>query len=123
MESKIINMVERIRDSEDRKLQALFASAPIEDDGFSRRVMARVRRQILVQRFALPVAFVVGAAIAAKPVSQLIQALYALLKFIPQTLASNIGASPLAQVPQLSTIVLGGTLLMAVLMFGKLTRR
>jgi len=116
-------MVERISDSEDRKLQALFASTPIADDGFSRRVMARIRRQILVQRFSLPVAFMVGAAIAAKPVSQLIQALYGLLQFIPQTLASNIGASPLAQVPQLSTIVMGGTLLLFVLLIGRLTQR
>jgi len=126
LESKIINMAERLKDREDLRLEALFASAAIADDGFSRRVMARVRRQIWVRRLTLPVAFIIGASIAAKPLLQLVQAVSSLLEFIPQTVANNVGASlgasPIAQVPHLQAIVLGATLLLAVLMFGKLTR-
>jgi hypothetical protein len=116
-------MAERLKDNVDRKLEALFESAPVADDGFSRRVMSRVRRQIWVRRLSLPIAFVIGAAIAARPLSQLVQALSGLLEFIPQTVASNFNALPLAQVPQLPVIVLGSALLLAVLMFGKLADR
>jgi hypothetical protein len=119
-------MAERLKDREDLRLEALFASAPIEDNGFSRRVMTRVRRQIWLRRLTLPIAFAVGASIAAKPLLQLVQAVSGLLEFIPQTVANNVsaslGASPIAQVPQLQAIVLGGVLLLAVLMFSKLTR-
>jgi hypothetical protein len=116
-------MAERLKDSVDRKLEALFESAPVADDGFSRRVMLRVRRQIWVRRLSLPIAFAIGAAISARPLSQLVQALSGLLEFIPQTVASNFNALPFAQVPQLPVIVLGSALLLAVLMFGKLADR
>ncbi len=101
----------------------MFQSAPIADDGFSRRVMTRIRRQIWVQRLTLPVAFVVGAAIAARPLMQLIEAVSGLLKFIPQTVAGNVGTLPIAGLPQLPAIVLGSTLLLAALMFGKLAQK
>jgi hypothetical protein len=65
-------MVERTQDAEDRLLSSMFQSAPIIDDGFSRRVMARIRRQIWVRRLALPVAIILGVAIAAKPAAQLV---------------------------------------------------
>ena len=57
-------MADYVKDSEDEALEALFRSEPIVDDGFSRRVVARVRRRIWVRRLAVPVATVVGAAIA-----------------------------------------------------------
>ena len=101
----------------------MFASAPIGDDGFSDRVMSRIRRQIWVQRLALPIAFVVGAAIAARPLVQLIETVSGLLEFIPQTVAGNIGTLSIAELPQLQVIVLGSTVLLAALMFGKLAQK
>jgi hypothetical protein len=65
-------MVEKLQDSEDRLLGSMFQSKPIADDGFSRRVMARIRRQIWVRRLALPIALVLGVAVAAKPALQLV---------------------------------------------------
>jgi hypothetical protein len=115
-------MAERIKDREDRKLEALFKSSPIADDGFSDRVMARVRRQIWVQRLALPVAFVIGAAFAARPLIQLVHAVSGLIEFIPQAMASNFKLLPLAQLPDLLPIVLGAVLLLVALTFGKLTQ-
>jgi len=64
-------MVEKIQDAEDRLLSSMFQSEPIADGGFSGRVMGRIRRQIWVRRLALPIAMILGVAIAAKPAIQL----------------------------------------------------
>jgi len=69
--SKIINMAEKIKDAEDRLLESMFRSEPIEDAGFSNRIVARIRRGIWIRRLALPVAMLVGAAIVIKPLLQL----------------------------------------------------
>lgn len=116
-------MADRLKDREDLRLEAMFASAPIGDDGFSDRVMSRIRRQIWVQRLTLPIAFVVGAAFAARPLMQLVEAVSGLLEFIPQTVAGNMAALPIAEIPQLPAIVLGSTVLLAALMFGKLAQK
>jgi hypothetical protein len=123
LESKIINMADRLKDEEDRKLEALFASEPIADDGFSARVMARVRRQIWVRRLSLPLAFVIGASIAARPLMQLVDTLAGLLEFIPRTLASNLEVLPTLQAPQMQSILLGILLLLAAMTAGKLVNR
>jgi hypothetical protein len=116
-------MADRLKDKEDRKLEALFASEPIADEGFSARVMARVRRQIWVRRLSLPIAFVIGAAFAMRPLMQLVDALSGLFEFIPQTLAGNLNMVSAAQVPQMQSILLGAMLLVGVLMAGKLVNR
>jgi hypothetical protein len=65
-------MVEKLQDAEDRVLESMFQPHAIADDGFSDRVLRRINRQIWVRRLALPVAMVVGAAIAVKPVMDLL---------------------------------------------------
>ena len=60
---------------DDLALEALFASQPIADDGFSRRVIARVRRRQWVRRLALPIAVLMGGAIAAKPALAIVDVL------------------------------------------------
>jgi len=116
-------MAERLKDREDLRLEAMFQSAPIADDGFSDRVISRIRRQIWVQRLTLPIAFVVGAAVAARPLMQLVETVSGLLKFIPQTVAGNVGTLPVAGLPQLPVLVLGSALLVAALLFGKLAQK
>jgi hypothetical protein len=64
-------MAEKMKDAEDRLLESMFQSESVADNGFSDRVVGRIRRQIWVRRLALPVAMVAGAAIALKPASQL----------------------------------------------------
>ncbi len=120
MKSKIISMVDKLKDKEDLKLESLFGSEPVRDDGFSVKVVARVRRRIWLRRLTMPTAFVIGAAIAFKPLSGLVVSLASLLKFIPQTLSSNAGALPFEQLPQLSTIWMGGMLIIGVMMASRL---
>ena len=77
-------MVEKLQDAEDRLLEAMFRSEPIPDDGFSGRVVTRIRRDIWVRRLALPVAMLIGGAFAVKPASQLLVAGSKLLTVVPQ---------------------------------------
>ncbi len=83
MRSIVVNMAERMKDSEDRMLEALFRSEPIADDGFSRRVLARVRRRIWVRRLALPVAAVAGAGIALPAIRDVAGVLSDLVALLP----------------------------------------
>jgi hypothetical protein len=64
-------MAEKMQDAEDRLLESMFQSDPVADNGFSDRLIRRIRRQMWIRRLALPVAMVAGAAVAVKPVIQL----------------------------------------------------
>ncbi len=120
MSSTIINMVKRMKDEEDIRLESLFASDAIADDGFSDRVLKRVRRQVWVRRLALPIAFVIGAAIAFKPLVALATILVNLVSVIPGTLGSELALIPVDFLPGTSTIVLGLIAVMAITMIGKM---
>lgn len=109
-------MVDRLKDNEDRRLESLFRSDPVPDAGFSRKVMSRIRRRIWIRRLALPTAFVIGAAIALKPLSQLVVAFSQLLTLIP----ADFGGLSLDIIPQASTILLGAMLLAAMSMVTKM---
>jgi len=119
LQSKIINMAERLKDEGDKRLEALFRSAPIRDDGFSVRVNSLVRRKLWVQRLSLPVAFVVGGAVSVKPMLQLASAIPGLLGSIPDGLL-NLDRLPIGSLPQMSTIMMGAALLAVVMMAGRL---
>jgi len=117
--SKIINMADRLKDKEDRTLDALFSSESVRDDGFSARVVSRVRRQLWVRRLSLPSAFVIGAMFAAKPFFQLVEFIPQIVNLIPQGL-TNVVSLPMSGMPQLSTIVLGIMLLAVAMMAGRM---
>lgn len=112
-------MVERLKDSEDLKLEALFRSEPIEDDGFSGRVEKHVRRRMWVRRLALPTAIGIGAIIAAKPVLQLLSYVIRILAHVPRELAGVVEL-PSAATLQAPAIILGAILLAAMLMIGRM---
>jgi hypothetical protein len=112
-------MAEKLKDAEDRLLESMFHSQAIADDGFSRRIVTRIRRRLWVQRLALPIALVIGGAIALKPAMQLMLLMPKLLAIVPQGVL-NVPASWLPQVeasafgasfPQI--VVLGAMLLVA----------
>ena len=105
MTSKIINMAEKLRDAEDRMLESLFASEPIADDGFSERVVGQIRRRIWIRRLALPVAMIIGGAIAIKPASQLVMAASKLLTAVPQDVV--VGSAD--WLPAVSGIAISGS--------------
>ena len=104
MKSKIINMADKTSDALDRLLVSAFQSERIADAGFSARIVSTIRRRIWVNRLALPVAVVIGAAFALKPAIQLLNALLPLLNIVPVEIAS----APMQYLPQLQLVVLGG---------------
>ena len=96
-------MVDRMKDKDELALEALFSSEPIADDGFSRRVAARVRRRMWLRRLTLPTAMVLGALIAFKPLVQVVTALGNVLSNMP----TDQLAVPAAVIPSLSTFIVG----------------
>ena len=112
-------MAERLKDSEDLKLEALFRSEPVLDDGFSARIVSRVRRRMWVRRLSLPTAFVIGAIIAAKPLMQIAALVPKVVDIVPLGL-TNIFDLPLEGMFQGPTIILGIMLLAASLMIGRM---
>jgi len=98
-------MAEKLRDAEDRMLESLFASEPIADDGFSERVVGQIRRRIWIRRLALPVAMIIGGAIAIKPASQLVMAASKLLTAVPQDVV--VGSAD--WLPAVSGIAISGS--------------
>ena len=116
MKSVIINMADRMKDAEDIKLESLFASDTIADDGFSTRIEKRIRRQLWVRRLALPVALLIGGAIAVKPLSNLLTALFRFVSVLPDNVSSNFGAVSSIDLPQMSTLMMGGMLVLVAVM-------
>jgi len=110
--SKIINMAEKLKDAEDRLLESMFRSEPIADEGFSGRVVARIRRRLWVQRLALPIAMLVGGAIAVKPATQLVAAASKLLTVVPQ----GVLDVPTTWIPQVQNVAYGATLTQTVVL-------
>ena len=112
-------MAERMKDAEDRLLESLFASSPVADDGFSVRVVRKVNRRLWLRRLTLPLAVVIGGAIAFKPLSGLFAALANLSVLIPEDAINSATSS----IPQLQIIVMGGVLLAVGLMGTKMLER
>ena len=113
MKSKIINMADKIKDVDDEMLGALFRAEPIADDGFSERIVRKIRRRLWLQRFTLPTAVAIGAAISLKPLSMLLTSLVGLIGALPV----DWFAMSAAWIPPLPMLVLGG-MLFAVCMLG-----
>ena len=112
MISKIINMAEKMKDAEDRFLESMFQSESIADDGFSSRIVTRIRRRMWLRRLALPIAMFVGGSIAIKPLAQLSVAVSKLLTVMPVELLET----PVAWIPQPQYVVLGAMLLAAAML-------
>ena len=116
MISKIINMVERIKDAEDRFLESMFVSEPLMDDGFSINIVRKLNRRLWLRRLTLPIAVSIGGAVAFKPLVGLVTTLAHFASLLPQNLVSTATES----IPQLQIIVLGAVLL-AVCLLGMQT--
>ena len=111
MTSKIINMAEQLKDEQDRMLEAMFASEPIADNGFSTRVVKRVRRRMLLRQITLPVATVLGLLVSFKPIAQLVEAMAGLIQLLP---FESVGGTTDLVMAQLPILGAGGALLVAL---------
>ena len=111
MTSKIINMAEKLMDADDRLLESMFKSEPIADDGFSQRIVTRIRRRIWVQRLALPLAMLIGIAIAIKPAAQLVLAASQLLTVVPE----DVILLPAEWLPKVQDVVVSGSFVQTVI--------
>jgi hypothetical protein len=100
-------MAERIKDEKDRLLESMFASEPIADNGFSVKIVRKVRRRIWLRRLMLPSVTLIGALVAFKPLTQLVMVMAGLVQVIPQDV---LDASAFV-IPQLPMLVLGAMLL------------
>jgi len=113
-------MADRMKDIEDSKLESLFASDPIADDGFSIRVEKRIRRQMWVRRLALPIALLVGGAIALKPLAGLVMQLLNFATVLSTSVSSSLGGLSASSLPQYSTVIFGGLLALAFVVVTRL---
>ena len=108
-------MAERIMDKDDLALAAMFRSDPLPDDGFSAKVISRVRHRMWIQRLALPLALVIGLAISARSLLQLIDAIAGILSAIFGEQLS-LDRLPFVEALQPSTIMIGASLLMVAML-------
>jgi hypothetical protein len=108
-------MAERMKDKEDLKLEAMFRSDPVLDDGFSRIVLKRVRRRMWVRRLSLPVAVILGLAISAKPLMQIVGVTAG---FVESLLGMTLSVDqlPVGSLPPASSVMIGAALLMAAVL-------
>ena len=104
MTSKIINMAEKIRAAEDQLLESMFRIEAIDDDGFSARIVGRIRRGIWLRRLTLPIAMLIGGAIAINSLLRLGTIAVTVGKSIPGV-SLAIPESMLGQLPIIVTVV------------------
>ena len=109
-------MADRMKDAEDRLLEAMFESTPIADDGFSARIVRRIRQRLWVRRLALPVALLVGGSIAVRPAMQLLDAAATLASILPGEWA----AMPVDRIPQLPVVLMGAGLLIVAMLTARM---
>jgi hypothetical protein len=112
-------MAERTRDKDDLVLESLFHAEPVPDNGFSARVVSRVRHRMWARRLALPLALALGFSISAKPLLQFLGALPGILNAVFGTTLS-LESLPAGALPDLSTMLFGASALMAALLASRL---
>ena len=106
-------MADKIKDAEDVLLESLLSAETIADDGFSDRVVVKIRRRQWLRNLMLPVAAAIGAAIAFKPAMALVSIASKFIAVVPGEMMTS--ATDL--IPSLQLFVTGG-LLLAVTLLG-----
>lgn len=106
-------MAERIKDAQDRRLESMFESEPLMDDGFSINIVRKLNRRLWFRRLVLPVSASIGGVVAFKPLVGFVKTLSSFAALIPSDFLSATTVS----IPQLPTVVMGAALL-AVCLFG-----
>ena len=113
-------MVDRLKDKEELRLEAMFKSDPLPDLDFSKRVMTRVRRQMWIRRLTMPIALVIGGSIAIKPASELVITMTKVFNVLPANLTSvavDLPSLSIDSLPQLTTLFVSGAVALIALGF------
>ena len=105
-------MAEKIKDTEDRLLESMFESLPIADDGFSVKVVRKIRRRLWLRRLMLPAAASIGGMIAFKPLAGLVATLANFTSLVPDEYLNTVASA----LPQLQMLVMGAMLLAVCLL-------
>lgn len=105
-------MADRLKDELDEELTMLFRAEPVADDGFSEHVTRLIRRRMRIRRVALPIAAVIGGAIALDPLASLVRFLADLSRALPFDLVRETSG----WIPSLPLLGLGGMLLVAMML-------
>ncbi len=106
-------MADKIKDAEDVFLESLLGVETIADDGFSDRIVVKIRRRQWLRNLMLPVAATIGAAIAFEPAMALVAIAAKVVAVVP----GEMLASATDLIPSLQLFVTGG-LLLAVTLLG-----
>lgn len=105
-------MADYSRDADEQWLEALFASPPVADAGFSERVLRRIRRGQAWRRACLLSAAIIGGAVAWQPAVAFTRFAVALLQELP----GNVFGAALEAVPS-TAMLAGGSILFLVALF------
>ena len=97
-------MADKLADAEDRLLESVFKAERITDDGFSKRVVSRIRRRLWFRRLAVPVAATIGGLFAIQPLIELVRFVSDVLGITPGEFTEMTSQL----LPQVQLIVLGG---------------
>ena len=100
-------MADKTTYREDELLASMFAADPVDDDGFSDRVVRKLRMRIWVQRLTLPIAATIGFAIAINPLMELLALTPSLASLVPARFSLDI----MSMLPATQSLVIGGLLL------------
>jgi len=106
-------MADKIKDAGDVLLESLLGAESIADDGFSDRIVNKIRRRQWMRNLMLPVAAAIGAAIAFKPAMALVSVAAKFVAVVP----GEMMASATDLIPSFQLVVTGG-LLLAVTLLG-----
>ena len=102
-------MADRMSDREDELLTSLFAAERIADDGFSDRVLRKLRVQLWARRLTLPVAALIGFAVAVNPLLELLALMPSLVTIVPTGWSAGLSSL----LPDAQMLVIGGMILIA----------
>lgn len=77
-------MVDKSQDAGDQFLELLLRAEPIADDGFSDRIVRKIRRRRWLRQLTLPIAIGIGGLIAFKPAAALLTVFLRILALLPR---------------------------------------
>lgn len=106
-------MADKTKDAQDEMLESMFQPELIADDGFSARIVGRIRRRLWIRRLTMPVAILLGLALALQPTLDLLQGLAGVVDTLPVQVLSV----PESWMPDLQNLVMAG-MLFATAIFG-----